>query len=331
MTGEVLVYGEVVDGEIDTCTLEILGSAGDVARALHARVSVLLLGDNVTDQAKLFSDSGVDEVTIVEHPLLKYYNPEAYAAAIVQVISQKQPSIFFLGYTHAGMELAPTVATRLNLGLVSNCIGVKMEGNKLNKLQLVRSMYQGKICAKVEVTASKPVVVSVQKGALPLKDLSARTVEVNKIEPKLEESRLRTKAICMTKAASGDVDITKAEIVVGVGRGVLSKENLPKIKDFARAIGGVVACSRPLVDLGWLPQELLVGLSGKTVRPKLYVALGISGAPQHVAGMRGSRTIIAINKDPAAPIFQIADYGVVDELFKILPVLTEQAAKLKKP
>lgn len=328
MTGEVLVYGEVVDGEIDTSTLEILGSAGEVARALHARVSVLLLGDNVAEQAKLFSDKGVDEVTIVEHPLLKYYNPEAYAVAIVQAINQKQPSIFFFGYTHVGMELAPTVSTRLDLGLVSNCIGVKMEGDKLH---LVRSMYQGKICARVEVIGSKPVVVSVQKGALPQMDLTARNVEVNKIEPKLEESRLKTKAISMTKAAQGEVDITKADTIVGVGRGVQGKENIPQIEKFAQAIGGVVACSRPLADLGWLPQELLVGLSGKTVQPRLYVALGISGAPQHVAGMRRSKMIIAINKDPAAPIFQIADYGVVDDLFKILPVLTEQAAKFKKP
>jgi len=325
MVGDVLVLAETEDGELDSLSFEMLGLAREVADHLKAKVLVLLMGQGLEKAADTLSQNGADEVLLMEHPSLKHYNPKLYVRNVVEVIKRYKPNLFLLGYTHIGMEIGPAVASRLGAPLVSNCIGISIEKDSL---RFVKPLYYGKICGKICVEKAEHIVVSVQKGAFPVKDLRGTKAPITRVAATIDE-KTRVEVLEVIKQVKGEVDLTKAEIIVAGGRGLKEAKNIRLLKELADALGGVIACSRPLVDFGWLPPEYLVGLSGKTVRPKLYIAVGISGAPQHIVAMKDSKVIVAVNKDPSAPIFRIADYGIVGDLFQVVPILIEEAKRLK--
>ena len=259
---------------------------------------------------------------------LEFFNPDAYSQVLLNALANRKPSIFLLGHTYVGMDIGPSLAARLDAGLASNCLDILVEGDRL---QIVRPMYNGKVHAKVSLEPSQTTFLTLQKGAVKPKDAPRReSCEVSNLKISMAESDLRTNVIGLEEVEAGEVDLTKADIIVTGGRGLGEQENFKLIKDLAEALGGAYGCSRPLVDMGWLPSAFQIGLSGKTVKPKLYVACGISGASQHIVGMKDAAVIVAINKDANAPIFDVANYGIVGDLFEIVPLMIDEAKKLKK-
>lgn len=326
MKGDVLVLGEIRDNEIDDITFQMLGKGREIADERGARLLILLLGYGIDKLASSVLNAGVDEVLVADHPILKYYNSEAYLSVIENVIKEIEPSLFLLGYTYIGMEIAPSLSIRLKVPLATNCVDVKTsEGGIL----AIRSIYGGKLNSKVKLEGPSPAIISIQRGALPRKTLKAKSAILTPFHVKLPERPICIEAIDVIQPVLEELDIKKADIIVSVGRGILAKENINMIEELANAMEGVVGCTRPLVDIGWLPHERQIGTSGKTVSPRIYIAIGISGSPQHTAGMRGSNKIIAINKDPNAPIFNIAHYGIIGDLFQVVPVLIKEIKRLK--
>ncbi|MFC1930569.1 electron transfer flavoprotein subunit alpha/FixB family protein, partial [Chloroflexota bacterium] len=248
-------------------------------------------------------------------PLLEHHNPEIICNVVYDVLQNTKPALFLMGHTFLGIETGPVVATRLGVCLVSNCVELEFSDGEF---AVTRPVFGGTAHAKEILLGPQPHVVTLQKGRLTETSLMSGTATVENIPVQIDESSLRTSVIETIEASTEGIDITKADIIVAVGRGIGGKANIQQIEDLASSIGGVTACSRPVVDFGWLPLERLVGMSGKTVKPRVYLACGISGASQHVAGMTDSKVIIAINKDRNAPIFQVAHYGVAGDLFKII-------------
>jgi len=322
--GNILVLSEQKEGELDNITYELLTKGRETADQWGTKLAVLLLGDNLDSLTKVLVSSGVDIVLVADHSILANYNTEVYCAVISEAVRDFKPSLFLLGYTYLGMEVGPAVATRLGVDITSNCVDLALSNGKVT---VTRPMYSGTFHTKVEVEGELPYIISFQKGALPRQVSSTKSASVVSVPVGIAESTIRSKVIDLLQVASGEIDLTKAEIIVAVGRGIGDRANIQMLKDLAGALGGTIACSRPVADMGWLPIEYQVGISGQTVAPKIYIACGISGASQHIAGMRDSSTIIAINKDPNAAIFSTAHYGVVGDLFEIVPALTEEARK----
>jgi electron transfer flavoprotein alpha subunit len=231
-----------------------------------------------------------------------------------------------IGHTAFGWDLCPALASQMNIPFTTDCFDIEITDNKL---KVIRQMFDGKLNARVILKENPSYMITVRSGSFSAEQGNVRA-EIEKIDAPISVEPDYRKFIEYIEAAIGEVDITKADILVGVGRGIKEQTNIPIIEDFAKAIGGVLSCSRPIVDAGWLPKDRQVGSSGKTVKPKLYIALGISGAFQHIVGMKASDTIIAVNKDQNAPIFNEADYGIVDDLFKVVPVLKEKILELKQ-
>jgi len=225
------------------------------------------------------------------------------------------------------MDFAPSLAAHLKMPLATDCIGIEAAGEAFS---LTRQLYGGKVNATVSFLKTAPYMVTIRSGAFPVLEKEALPGEMMKLPSPLTEQGLAKRFLQYVEAAVGEVDITQADVLVSVGRGIKEAENIPMVKEFADAIGGTLSCSRPVVDKKWLPKDRQVGTSGKTVKPKVYIAIGISGAFQHVAGMKGAGAIIAINKDPKAPIFSVAQYGIVADLFKIVPVLKDKVKELRK-
>ncbi len=328
MANDILVLSEQRDGQLDGITYELLSKGREIADNLEVRLAALLLGSNIGPVSKLLADCGVDTVLLADHPILQDYNAEVYRKVISDAVRDFKPSFFLLGYTYLGMEVGPAVATRLGVPIVSNCVDLGLSDGKAT---VTRPMFSGMVHAKIEIKQVEPYIISFQKGVLPKKEFSSKPVSVHSVPVEVDESTIRTNVsgLIHTPDTAG-IDVTKADIIVAVGRGIEREANIQLVRDLADALGGVVACSRPVADYGWLPQECHVGISGKTVAPKVYIACGISGASQHVSGMRDSRTIIAINKDQGAPIFQVAHCGVVGNLFEVLPTLIQEAKKARE-
>ncbi len=322
--GDILALVEHRQGLIRDITFEVFSLGRNLAEKLNCRLMGVLLAD---DAGKFIPELSkkVHSLITVESPLFSNFNSECYQQALAQIINEKKPKIVLMGHTAFGMDLAPSLATSMGLPLATDCIGVDIEDGRISA---VRQMYEGKINAKVLLRQSATSVLTIRSGVFggAESNLEANTESLNL---EIEDPAYR-KFLEYVEPVTGDVDITKSDIVVGVGRGIKEKENLALVEDFAKAIGGVVGCTRPIVDAEWLPKDRQIGSSGKTIKPKLYIAIGISGAFQHVAGMKGAETIIAINKDPNAPIFNEADYGIVDDLFKVLPALKAKLLELKK-
>jgi len=253
--------------------------------------------------------------------LLTHFNSEPYQDVLTALIKERNPSLVLIGHTAFGMDLAPALATAAGMPLATDCYEIAVEGDAIRPY---RQMYGGKICAEVHVREAPCAMITVRLGSFPSENLREIKGAIEEVPFVFEGDYSYKKFLNYIEAAVGEVDITQADIIVSVGRGIGSPENLPVAEELASALGGVVACSRPVADKQWLPKDRQVGTSGKTVKPKFYVALGISGAFQHIAGMKNAATIIAINKDAKAPIFHVANYGIVDDLFKAVPAIVEK-------
>ena len=324
MTGNILVLSERKNAKLDSITFELLTKSREIADQWGTKLAVLLIGHNLDSLSKSLMTSGVDTVLVADHPILDNGNTETYIQVISDAVRDFKAGLCLLGYTYLGIEVGAAVATRLGAPMISNCVDLELVDEEIS---VARPMFNGTVHTKVKLEGEHPYIISFEKGVFPKKTLPAKVASVLPIPIEIVESTIRTKVISLLRTVTGEIDITKADIVVGVGRGIRDKTNIQLVKDLADVLGGVVACSRPLVDLGWFPPEILIGISGNTVTPKAYIACGISGASQHVSAMRDSNTIIAINKDPDAPIFQIAHYGIVGDLFEVVPALIEEARK----
>jgi len=267
-----------------------------------------------------------DKVYGVEHELLAKYTPDGYAKALRQLIEKQTPYLTIFPHTYQVRDYAPKLATSLNRVLVSDVVGHRVENGRLT---LVRQLFQGKINADVRFVGEPPYFASMQAGAYRADQAQSGSAPVESFAPSLSASDIRTKPLDLFRESQRAVDLTAASIIVSVGRGIKEAENIPIVQKLADALGAELAASRPICDNGWLPMERQVGSSGQTVAPKMYVAVGISGAIQHLVGMKGSKTIVAINKDPEAPIFEVADYGIVGDLFQVVPALVEAIKKAK--
>ena len=319
----VFVFTQQVDNEISGVSFELIGKAKELAACLNTEVTAVLLGYNVKDLAKELAYMGADHVILVDDERLQTYSTLPYTAAIDQVIKTKKPEIFLYGATAIGRDLAPRVSARVHTGLTADCTKLEIDEESKN-LRMTRPAFGGNIMATIVCPDFRPQMATVRPGVMQKAERDeSRTADVEEMQLQYDDKH-EVEILEVVKKLSETVDIQSAKILVSGGRGVGSKENFKLLEDLADALCGTVSCSRACVDAGWLDKERQVGQTGKTVRPHVYFAIGISGAIQHLAGMEESDIIVAINKDETAPIFDVADYGIVGDLNKIVPVLTEK-------
>lgn len=332
----VYVYAQQVDNEISGIAYELLGKAKELAAPLNTDVTAVLIGSDVKGLADSLAEYGADKVIVVDDPELKDYRTEPYAHALACVINKYKPEIVLVGATAIGRDLGPTVSARVATGLTADCtvleigdfplnpVPGKEDEQKHNQLLMTRPAFGGNTIATIACPDNRPQMATVRPGVMqkiePIKGAKANVIEFN---PGFTPDSKYVEILNIVKSVKETEDIMEAKILVSGGRGVGSAENFKMLQDLADVIGGTVSCSRAVVENGWKPVDLQVGQTGKTVRPNVYFAIGISGAIQHVAGMEEADIIIAINKDEDAPIFDVADYGVVGDLNKIVPALTE--------
>ena len=309
-------------------TWEAIAAGQKLAQDTGSSVSAVILGDTVSALASELAAAELGEVLTVESPLLAEYTPDGYAVALQKLIEANQPRFAVFSHTYQVRDFAPKLAASLNRALVGDCLGYRKEDGRLI---FVRQVFQGKFCADVEFVGDAPYFVSFQAAAFREDSVrrDAAPAKVTTVSVNLASESIRAKPGERFREAKQAVDLTQAEAIVAVGRGIKAPENLELAKKLAEALGAEVGASRPICDSGWLPMDRQIGSSGQTVAPKLYLALGISGAIQHQVGMKGARTVVAINKDKEAPIFEVATYGVVGDLFEIVPPLTEEIKKVK--
>jgi electron transfer flavoprotein alpha subunit len=325
MADTILVIAEQRQGKLNRASLETLVAAQQLAESRGAKLVVALAGKSVAAQAEELASKKLDELYLVQHDLLEPYTPDGFAAALRQLIEQLQPALVLFPHTYQVRDFAPKLAAGFKRSLLSDCVGL---GGDAKQTVFIRQMFQGKTNADVVALGAPPVFASFQAGAFRADHVKeGAKVEARTFEPKLSAEQIRSKPEEPFREAKQAVDLTQAERIVAVGRGIKEPANLEMAKKLAALLGAELAASRPICDEGWLPMERQIGSSGQTVAPKLYLAVGISGAIQHVVGMKGSRTVVAINKDANAPIFEIADYGLVGDLFEIVPALIETLEK----
>lgn len=326
---KILVITEQRDAKWNKTSFETLAAAQQIAKDTGGTLTSAVMGNGVAALADELAGKNVAEVLLIEHELLAAYTPDGFSLALKQVIAQVSPDLVLLPHTYQVRDFAPKLAASLGKGMIGDCIACRHENGRLI---FVRQMFQGKTAADVSFAGAGPWFATFQAGAFRADLVEAHPggkAPVKKISVELTAGQIRTKPGEMFREAKQAVDLTQATIIVAVGRGIKAPENIPLAEKLAKVIGGEIAASRPICDEGWLPMERQIGSSGQTVAPKLYLALGISGAIQHVVGMKGSRTIVAINKDQNAPIFEVADYGIVGDIFEIIPALTEELEKAK--
>jgi electron transfer flavoprotein alpha subunit len=322
---EIFALVEHRKGIIRDITYELLTCGRKLAEKQNTKLTAVLLGHN-TEKLQENLKSCAHRLLVIDNQLYKEFNAETYQITLSDIIKKHNPMLTLIGHTAFGWDLCPALASQMNIPFTTDCFDIEITDNKL---KVIRQMFDGKLNARVILKENPSYMITVRSGSFSAEQGNVRA-EIEKIDAPISVEPDYRKFIEYIEAAIGEVDITKADILVGVGRGIKEQTNIPIIEDFAKAIGGVLSCSRPIVDAGWLPKDRQVGSSGKTVKPKLYIALGISGAFQHIVGMKASDTIIAVNKDQNAPIFNEADYGIVDDLFKVVPVLKEKILELKQ-
>ena len=321
---KILLITEQREGKWSKVSFETLAAAQQIAQQTSGTITGVMIGRSVAPLADELAVSQLEEVLLVEHDLLEKYTPDGFSLALKQVVESTKPDLVLLPHTYQVRDFAPKLAASLGKGMIGDCIGYRHESGKLI---FVRQMFQGRTVADVVFEGSAPWIATFQAGAFRADLVAQRQGGKAPVKPfrvELKPEQIRTKPLELFREAKQAVDLTQAPILVSIGRGIKAPENIPLAEKLAKAIGGELSASRPICDEGWLPMERQIGSSGQTVAPKLYLALGISGAIQHVVGMKGSRTIVAINKDQNAPIFEIADYGIVGDLFEIVPALIEQ-------
>jgi len=323
MAKGVWIIAEQRYGAYRKISFELASTARKLADQLGEEVCAVLLGSGIEGIAGALGKYGVDKVYVADNPALEPYTTDAHAAAVAKIVKENDPSILLLGASVQGKDLSSRLVGKLATGMATDCTDVKIEGGKL---LAIRPMYAGKCFGEV-VVLSNPQMASLRPNVFPAVE-NAKAGEVVKFDPGLDPAQLKTKVLEIQKDTSGKVDLTEADIIVSGGRGMKGPENYVIIEELAAVLGATVGASRAAVDAGWRPQSDQVGQTGKIVSPNLYVACGISGAIQHLAGMSSSKYIVAINKDSEAPIFTKADYGVVDDLFKVVPEFTQVCKKL---
>lgn len=320
----ILVVLEQRDGKLHKMALEALSAGQQFGAELGLPVFAAVLGSGVEPVAQSLSGYKLDKIHAVDHELLKDYTPDGFTIALSQLITAHHPAYVVFPHTYQVRDYAPKLATSLGRVLVSDVIGHRIDNGALVP---VRQLFQGKINSDVRLSGDAPHLLSVQAGAFRADHVQTGSAPVEKMTPALKPEQIRTKPLELFRESARAVDLGAADIIVSVGRGIKEAENISIVQGLADALGAELAASRPICDNGWLPMERQVGSSGQTVAPKMYLAVGISGAIQHLVGMKGAKTIVAINKDPEAPIFEVADYGIVGDLFQVVPALIEELKK----
>jgi electron transfer flavoprotein alpha subunit len=328
MPDTILVIVEQREGKLNRVSWETITAAQAIAAATGWTLEAAVVGATAASLAAEIAAKKMAKVYAVESPKLEPYTPDAFAAGLKQFIANKQPKLVLMPHTYQVRDFVPKLATAMGRTVISDCVGFKHENSKL---LFTRQMFQGKLAADVSFTSDAPWFATFQNGAFrgDKAESGSSPALVETIKVDIADSVIRNKPQEIFKEAKQAVDLTQAEIIVSVGRGIKEQKNIELAKQLADALGGDLAASRPICDAGWLPMDRQIGSSGQTVAPKLYLALGISGAIQHIVGMKGSRTIIAVNKDSEAPIFEIADFAIVGNLFDIVPPLIEEVKKAK--
>jgi len=328
MPDTILVVIEQREGKLNRVSWETITAGQAIAAATGWTLEAAVVVAKVGELANEVAAKKVAKVYAVESPKLEPYTPDAFVAALKQFISAKQPKLVLMPHTYQVRDFVPKLATAMGRTVISDCVGYRKDGEKL---LFTRQMFQGKFAADVSFSCDSPWFVTFQNGAFRGDKVEAgkNTAPVERVNLEIPAGTIRNKPQEVFKEAKQAVDLTQAEIIVSVGRGIKEQKNIELAKQLAEALGGEIAASRPICDSGWLPMDRQIGSSGQTVAPKLYLALGISGAIQHIVGMKGARLVIAINKDHEAPIFEIADVAVVGNLFDIVPPLIEEVKKVK--
>ena len=328
MPETILVIVEQREGKLNRVSWETLAAGQALAAETGWTLEVAVVGSGVGAIAGELAAKKVAKVYDVEAPALSAYTPDAFSAALKQFLETKQPKLVLMPHTYQVRDFIPKLATAMQRTVISDCIGFRKDGDKL---LFTRQMFQGKFAADVSFNCDAPWFVTFQNGAFrgDKVEAGAGAAPVETVNVDIPETAIRNKPQEVFKEAKQAVDLTQAEIIVSVGRGIKEQKNIELAKQLAEALGGEIAASRPICDSGWLPMDRQIGSSGQTVAPKLYLALGISGAIQHIVGMKGSRSVVAINKDNEAPIFEIADVAVVGNLFDVVPALTDEIKKAK--
>ena len=322
----ILVVMEQRGGSWNRMSFETLSAGQQLARELGTTASAAVLGQGIDGLAAELASKQLEKIYAVEHDLIKDYTPDAYSTALRQLIAQAQPQMVLFPHTYQVRDFLPKLATSLERVAVSDVVSHRIENGHA---VLVRQLFQGKVNVDVTLAGDAPHFASLQAGAYRGDQLAEGSAPVEKFAPQIAAGDVRTKPLELFRESQRAVDLGAAELIVAVGRGIKEAENIAMVQQLADAMGAELAASRPICDAGWLPMERQVGSSGQTVAPKMYMAIGISGAIQHLVGMKGSRVVVAINKDPNAPIFEVADYGIVGDLFQVVPELTEAFRKSK--
>ena len=328
MPDTILVVAEQREGKLSRVSWETLTAGQSLAAETGCTLEVAVVGNSIANFANEVAGKRVAKVYAVESPKLEPYTPDGFVAALKQFIVAKQPKLVLMPHTYQVRDFVPKLATAMGRAVISDCVGYKKEGEKL---LFTRQMFQGKLAADVSFTCDAPWFVTFQNAAFrgDKVEAGASAAPIETVNVEIGDNIVRNKPHEVFKEAKQAVDLTQAEIIVSVGRGIKEQKNIELARQLAEVLGGEIGASRPICDSGWLPMDRQIGSSGQTVAPKLYLALGISGAIQHIVGMKGSRTIVAVNKDSEAPIFEIADYAVVGNLFDIVPPLIEEVKKAK--
>ena len=322
--GSVLAILEQSGGQWHRMSWEALAAAQQFAAAMGVPLNIAVAGAGVSALATEAATKNAAKVYAVEHALLGDYTADGYTAALEALVRAANPALVVLPHTYRTRDFAPKLATRFGRVLIGDVVGARFEGGSP---VFVRQLFQGKLSADVRPAGDGPHFVSLQAGAWRADTLEPGSATVETFSPQMDAAGIRQRPEAPFREAARGVDLTAAERIVSVGRGIKEKENIPVVEALAQALGAELAASRPICDAGWLPMERQVGSSGQTVSPKLYLAVGISGAIQHLVGMKGAKTIVAINKDADAPIFEVADYGIVGDLFEVVPALVEEIKK----
>ena len=336
----VFVFAQQVDNKLNGIALELVGKGKDLAKDLGTEVTAVLIGSDVMSLTKDLAEYGADRIIVVDDPELKEYRTEPYAHALAEVIKKYKPEIMLVGATAIGRDLGPRVSARIHTGLTADCTQLEIGDFPINpipgreqlhnQLLMTRPAFGGNTIATIACPNFRPQMATVRPGVMQKAErVEGAQAVIEEFNPGFVPNNKYVEILDIVKAVSDVEDIMDAKILVSGGRGVGSAENFKLLDDLAEALGGTVSCSRAVVDAGWKSKDLQVGQTGKTVRPHVYFAIGISGAIQHLAGMEESDIIIAINKDETAPIFDVADYGIVGDLNKILPALTEKIKEAK--
>ncbi|MDR1774492.1 MAG: electron transfer flavoprotein subunit alpha/FixB family protein [Clostridioides sp.] len=325
----VWVFAEQKEGKLQKVSLELLGKGRELADKLGSELSAILLGSDIDDIANELVAYGADKVIYADSPLLKNFNTDGYTKIICELATEEKPEAILVGASYMGRDLAPRIAARLSTGLTADCTALDVD-EETKHLQMTRPAFGGNLMATIECANHRPQMTTVRPGVFEkLAKDNTRTGKIKKFTPEIAETDIRTQTLEIVKALKEVTDISEAKIIVSGGRGLGSKEGFDVLRNLADTLGGVIAGSRAAIDNGWLEKEYQVGQTGKTVRPNVYIACGISGAIQHLAGMQDSDYIIAINKDQDAPIMKVADLAIVGDYKKIVPELATQIKELQ--